>query len=73
MKRRLITAKMEMTFGPNTSDLSYGKVSEENTSLVDQEGTNLALLCRTFGAAFPSDKDVNDALRSLIQGHQSHP
>ncbi len=36
-----------------------------------QAGTNLALLAPDVRAAFPTDKEVNDALRSLIQGHQN--
>jgi len=38
-----------------------------------QAGTNLALLAPDVRAAFPTDKDVNDALRSLIQEHQNQP
>ena len=32
-------------------------------------GTNLALLAPEIRAAFPTDEAVNQALRSLIQGH----
>ncbi len=32
-----------------------------------QEGTNLVLLSPDVAAAFPSEKAVNDALRSLIE------
>jgi hypothetical protein len=34
-------------------------------------GTNLALLAPEVRAAFPTDEAVNQALRSLMQGH--HP
>ncbi len=34
-------------------------------------GTNLALLAPDVRAAFPTDEAVNDALRSLMQGHES--
>jgi hypothetical protein len=33
-----------------------------------RKGTNLALLAPDVRAAFPTDKSVNEALRSLIQG-----
>lgn len=36
-----------------------------------RSGTNLALLAPDVRAAFPTDEAVNQALRSLIQGH--HP
>jgi hypothetical protein len=36
-----------------------------------RSGTNLALLAPDIRAAFPTDEAVNQALRSLIQGH--HP
>jgi hypothetical protein len=32
-------------------------------------GTNLALLAPDVRAAFPTDESVNEALRSLIHGH----
>jgi hypothetical protein len=32
-------------------------------------GTNLALLAPDVRAAFPTDEAVNEALRSLMQGH----
>jgi hypothetical protein len=38
-----------------------------------QAGTNLALLAPDVRAAFPTDKEVNDALRSLIPGHLNQP
>ncbi len=33
-------------------------------------GTNLALLAPDVRAAFPTDEDVNRALRAAMQGHQ---
>ncbi|MGO9601123.1 MAG: hypothetical protein ACLP7Q_24355 [Isosphaeraceae bacterium] len=35
-------------------------------------GTNLALLAPDVRAAFPTDEAVNQALRSLMHGQQSH-
>ena len=34
----------------------------------DRAGTNLALLAPDVRAAFPTDEDVNRALRTLMQG-----
>jgi hypothetical protein len=34
-------------------------------------GTNLALLTPDVRAAFPTDEAVNQALRSLMQGHET--
>jgi len=34
-------------------------------------GTNLALLMPEVRAAFPTDEAVNQALRSLMQGHKT--
>jgi len=34
-------------------------------------GTNLALLAPDVRAAFPTDEAVNQALRSLMQGHEA--
>jgi len=34
-------------------------------------GTNLALLAPDLRAAFPTDEAVNQALRSLMQGHEA--
>jgi hypothetical protein len=36
-------------------------------------GTNLALLAPEVRVAFPTDEAVNQALRSLIQGHEAGP
>ena len=36
-----------------------------------QSGTNLVLLAPDVAAAFPTEKAVNDALRSLIKGGSS--
>ena len=36
-----------------------------------RSGTNLALLAPDVRAAFPTDEAVNQALRTLIQGHHS--
>jgi hypothetical protein len=38
-----------------------------------RSGTNLALLAPDVRAAFPTDDAVNQALRSLMQGHHSSP
>ncbi len=35
-----------------------------------RSGTNLALLAPDIRAAFPTDEAVNQALRSVMQGHQ---
>ncbi len=34
-------------------------------------GTNLALLAPDVRAAFPTDEAVNQALRSIMQGHEA--
>jgi hypothetical protein len=53
----------------NCSDLKGGVRGKHLER--DRAGTNLALLAPDVRAAFPTDEDVNRALRTLMESHGS--